>query len=224
MSRASRAWLPFVLLLAFAGPALAQAQDVALVTLPAPDKGGGRPLMQVLADRQSAREFSAAPLPRPVLSNLLWAAFGVNRADGHRTAPSARNWQEVTIYAVMADGVHVYDAARHALRRVSTDDMRAVTGTQPFVAAAPLNLVYVADTTITGGASEDRLLYIGADVGAIAENVYLFCASERLATVVRGSVDRDALGRRLQLRPEQRIVLTQTVGYPAGTTRPSPDR
>jgi hypothetical protein len=186
MTRSSCACLATILLLgavnfstAHAQAVATASQDASLITLPAPDKSGGKPLMQVLGERRSQREFSPAPLPVPVLSNLLWAAFGVNRPDGHRTAPSARNWQEVTIYAVMADGVHVYDASRHALRRVSAEDTRAATGNQPFVAGAPLNLVFVADATKQGDMPDiDRQLYSGLDVGVIVQNVYLFCASE----------------------------------------------
>jgi nitroreductase len=193
----------------------ALAQNTKTIQLPEPKKDGGRPLMQVLGDRQSQREFSSEKLPLPVLSNLLWAAFGVNRPDGRRTAPSARNWQDMDIYVAMADGLYLYDAKAHALKQVLAEDLRGATGSQPFVAEAPVDLVYVSDLAKTGNASaEDRLFYTGAHTGFIAENVYLYCASEGLATVVRGLVDRPALAKRMQLRPDQRITLAQTVGYP----------
>jgi SagB-type dehydrogenase family enzyme len=171
--------------------------------------------MQALKDRHSTREFSRQKLSPQVLSNLLWAAFGVNRPDGRRTAPSAMNWQEVDIYVATEEGLYVYDAKANALNTVSTQDVRAATGTQDFVKDAPANLVYVADLAKTGRArGEEQTLYLGADTGFIAQNVYLFCASEGLAAVVRGSVDRAVLAKAMKLRPEQKIILTQTVGYP----------
>ena len=190
------------------------AQELKPILLPKPQTEIGRPLMQVLKDRSTAREFSSDKLPPQVLSNLLWAAFGINRPDsGKRTAPSAMNWQETDIYVATADGLFVYDAKSHQLNPVLRDDVRAQTGVQPFVKDAPLDLVYVADLAKTR-ASADRDLYVAADAGFIAQNVYLFCASEGLAVVVRGSVDRAALSKVMRLRPDQRIALAQTVGYP----------
>ncbi len=190
------------------------AQDLKPIQLPSPQTDGGKPLMQVLNARHSTREFGTEKLSLQVLSNLLWAANGINRPDGRRTAPSASNWQETEIYVVLADGAYVYEPKANALKPVVAGDLRAETGTQPFPGAAALNLVYVADTTKAAKAKpEDRDFILGADVGFVAENVYLFCASEGLATVVRASVPREALARRLQLRPEQRITLAQSVGY-----------
>jgi len=194
---------------------LAVAQELNPIPLPPPQTSGGRPLMQVLKDRHTTREFSSQKLPPQVLSNLLWAAFGVNRPDGKRTAPSAMNWQEIEIYVATQDGLYVYDAKGNALKPVLAQDVRAATGQQPFVKEAPVNLVYVADLGKTGRAGgEDQTLYTAADTGFIAQNVYLFCASEGLAAVVRGSVDRTALAKLIKLRPDQKIILAQTVGYP----------
>jgi len=196
-------------------PVTGLAQKLEPVQLPAPQTDTGRPLMQVLKDRSSTREFSPEKLPMQVLSNLLWAAFGVNRPDsGKRTAPSAMNWQEIDIYVATADGLYVSDASRNQLNPVLRDDVRAQTGTQSFVKDAPLNLVYVADLAKTRDNSTERDMYVAADAGFIAQNVYLFCASERLATVVRGSIDRPALAKTMHLRTNQRIILAQTVGYP----------
>jgi SagB-type dehydrogenase family enzyme len=204
----------WVLLVAF--PVSAAAQELKSIELPKPQLDIGRPLMQVLKDRSSSRAFSSERLPLQALSNLLWAAFGVNRPDsGKRTAPSAVNWQEIDIYVATADGLYVYDAKAHRLSPVLAEDIRAATGMQPFVKEAPVDLVYVADLAKTGRVSaEDRDLYTAADTGFIAQNVYLFCASEGLATVVRGTVDRTALAKLMKLRPEQKITLAQTVGYP----------
>ena len=195
------------------------AETLKPIRLPKPQLEVGRPLMKVLKDRSSSRSFSPEKLPLQVLSNLLWAAFGVNRPEsGHRTAPSARNWQEIDIYVATADGLYLYDAKAHQLQAVFSEDIRHLTGQQPFVKDAPVDLVYVADLSrAAGGTAEDQALYTAADTGFISENVYLFCASEGLATVVRGSIDRPALARAMKLRPDQKIILAQTVGYPAKT-------
>jgi nitroreductase len=196
-------------------PANGLAQKLEPVQLPKPETDIGRPLMQVLKDRSTTRDFSPKKLPPQLLSNLLWAAFGVNRPDsGKRTAPSAMDWQEIDVYVATADGLYVYDANRNQLNPVLRDDVRSQTGTQSFVKDAPLNLVYVANLVKTSGNTIERDMYVAADTGFIAQNVYLFCASESLATVVRGSIDRPALSKIMRLGPDQRIILAQTVGYP----------
>ena len=209
MKKHGLAWCLAAMLAAAVG-----AQELKPVILPAPQTDGGRPLMQALKERKSTREFSGEKLPAQVLANLLWAGFGVNRPDGRRTAPSAMNWQEIEIYVITADGAYVYDAARNQLQPVAKGDLRSLAGTQPFVATAPVNLVYVADVTKVTGDAEQKELFTGADTGFIAQNVYLYCASEGLVTVVRASVDREALGKALKLKPTQKITLAQTVGYP----------
>ena len=191
-----------------------QAQDLKPIQLPTAQTDGGRPLMQVLKERKTQREFSPEKLPMQVLANLLWAAFGINRPDGGRTAPSAMNWQEIDIYVALGDGLFLYNAKANRLEPILAQDMRAATGTQAFVAAAPLNLVYVADRSKTGQSGSEAELFTAADVGFISENVYLFCTSEGLATVVRGSVDRAALAKIMKLGPNQKVLLAQTVGYP----------
>jgi len=206
----------WALAILFAGFTVTSAQELKPIQLAKPQMDGGRPLMQVLKDRKSARSFGTEKLPPQVLANLLWAAFGVNRPDsGQRTAPSAMNRQEIDVYVATAEGLYLYDAKGHTLQPVLAQDIRAETGRQPFVKEAPVNLIYVADHSRMGKASEeDKALYSAADAGFIGENVYLFCASEGLATVVRGSVDRPALAKTMKLRPEQKIILAQTVGYP----------
>jgi SagB-type dehydrogenase family enzyme len=196
-------------------PALLVAQELKPLKLPKPQTEGGKPLMQALKARHTTRNFKPEKLPAQLLSNLLWAAFGVNRPDsGKRTAPSAMNWQEIDIYVAIADGLYVYDAKANRLNPVLNEDVRAATGTQDFVKNAPVNLVYVADLAKTRDAGpEGQTLYTAVDTGVIVQNVYLFCASEGLATVVRGSVDRAALAKVMKLRPDQRIIVAQTVGY-----------
>jgi len=192
------------------GAGIAQPQ----IQLPPPQKEGGKSLMQALAQRQSTRSFTETPLTFQQLSNLLWAADGVNReSSGKRTAPSANNAQEIDIYVLLREGTYVYQPTKHALEPMIPKDLRAASGRQEFVAIAALNLVYVADASRMKTSDEqDRLLYNAADAGFIAQNVYLYCASEGLGTVVRGWVDRDALGKALNLKPTQRIILAQTVG------------
>ncbi len=191
-----------------------EAQTLKPIQLPSPQTSGGRPLMQTLKERQTRREFRSEKLPMQVLANLLWAAFGINRPDGRRTAPSAMNWQELDIYVAVSDALFLYNPKANRIDPVLAKDVRAATGTQAFVATAPINLIYVADLAKTGHAGAEAELFTAADVGFIAENVYLFCASEGLATVVRGSVDRPALAKIMNLRSNQRILLAQSAGYP----------
>jgi SagB-type dehydrogenase family enzyme len=188
-----------------------------VLELPAAQLDGGMPLMTALKHRRSAREFSTRKLPLQALSNLLWAAFGVNRpGTGGRTAPSAHGWQEIEVYAAMENGLFRYNYKSHALKPVNPADLRRQTGLQDFAGSAPLDLVYVADFARMEGASmEDKTMYSAADAGFISQNVYLCCAQEGLATVVRGLVDRAVLGKAMDLKPDQRIILAQTVGYPA---------
>jgi len=191
------------------------AAQTAELALPPPQTEGGKPLMQALKERRTTRSFAGEPLPPQVLSNLLWAAWGINRPDGHRTAPSARNWQEIDVYVAAADGLYVYVAETHTLRRVVAQDLRAAAGTQAHAREAPVTLVYVADERRMGSADEEtRRTYAAADTGFIAQNVYLFCASAGLGSVVFASIDRARFAQAAGLRAEQRITLAQSVGYP----------
>ncbi|MGZ5185896.1 MAG: nitroreductase family protein [Caldimonas sp.] len=186
------------------------------VVLPAPALSPQVTLEGALKRRHSTRTFLPNPLPLEMLSTLLWAGFGINRPQSHgRTAPSAHDWQETDVYAVLAEGAWRYDAHEHRLLRVSGEDLRRHTGTQDFVATAPLDLVYVADfSRMANVREEDRDFLAGADAGCIAQNVYLCCSGMGLATVVRGLVDRRSLAQVLGLATTQRITLAQTVGHP----------
>lgn len=199
-----------------ASSAFLSAQELKPIKLPKPQTDIGKPLMQVLNARQTAREFSEKPLPLQELSNLLWAAWGINRPDsGKRTAPSASNRQEIDVYAVTAEGAYLYDAKENTLIPAVAGDIRAQTGRQPFAATAPLNLVYVADyAKMANVPEENRVFLSAADTGFISQNVYLYCASQGLSTVVRAMVDKPALEKAMKLRPDQKVVLAQTVGYP----------
>ena len=198
------------------------AEELSPIKLPPPDLKGGKSLMQALQERRSSRDFSTKKLPVKVLSNLLWSACGINRPDsGKRTAPSAVNWQEIDVYIAMEEGLYLYDAKSHSLQPILKSDLRRETTrflqpSRSSVAGAPLQLIYVADYSKMGFyiGKEEKKFYSAADTGFISQNVYLYCASEGLATVVRGMVDKDALAKAMNLRNNQQVVLVQTVGYP----------
>ena len=197
------------------------AYELSPIKLLQPDMKGGKSLMQSLQERKTSREFSAKKLPVKVLSNLMWAAFGINRQDsGKRTAPSARNWQEISIYVAMEEGLYLYNAKAQMLEPVLKKDLRrdTIVFLQPSrgsIDHAPLQLIYVADYSKMGfeTSDEDKKVYSSMDTGFISQNVYLYCASAGLATVVRGMVDRNALAREMKLDDKHKIVLVQAVGY-----------
>ncbi|GJI94059.1 hypothetical protein RugamoR57_07770 [Duganella caerulea] len=175
-------------------------------------------LLELLRRRRSARAFDGRGLSAHQLSSLLWAAWGNNCGDGRqRTAPSSRDRQVIDIYVALAEGAFRFDARRLLLAPVSAQDLRAATGMQEFAASAPVNLVYVAslDGDDDGAGRFEQKLAAAADLGFISQNVYLLCAAEGLATVVRDAFDRPALAAALGLAPAQWIVATQSVGYPA---------
>lgn len=193
-------------------PAVGEATP--LRRLLSPSLSGGMPLISALSSRQSRREFAPEALPEQVLSDLLWAAAGINRADVEgRTAPSAMNGQEVLLYVAMPAGLFLYQPKPHALRQVVASDVRRVTGYQDFVDQAPLDLIYVADhARMKRVPVAQRVAYAHATAGAMAQNVYLYCASEGLATVLRAWFSRDALAQAMGLQADQHVLLSQTVG------------
>lgn len=206
----------FAAIILFICSGTAQAKNREVIKLLAPQIEGGKSLMQALKDRKTTREYSSQELPLQVISDMLWAACGINRPDsGLRTAPSAMNMQEIDIYVATADGLYFFDAKENMLIPVLTEDIRALTGKQLFVKYAPINLIYVADLSKMSRLSAlDKDFYAASDAGFISENVYLFCASVELATVVRGSIDKPVLAKAMKLRPDQKIIFAQTVGYP----------
>jgi len=198
------------------------AADLSLIKLLPPDLKGGKSLMQSLQERKTSRSFNAKKLPIEVISSLMWAACGVNRPDsGKRTAPSAVNWQEIDVYVAMEEGLYLYNAKAHVLEPVLKNDLRKNTSdflqpSRSSVSTAPLQLIYVADyakMSIVAN-DEEKKLYSAADTGFIAQNVYLYCASVGLATVIRGMVNRETLSKDMKLRDKQKIILVQAVGYP----------
>lgn len=186
------------------------------ISLPAPDTKGGAPLMKTLSDRKSVREFNPAPLSSQQLSDLLWAANGINRPDGHRTAPSAMNRQEIDIYMFTPEGVYLYDAAAHNLKPVAEGDHRkALESGQDFILNAPVILLLVADgNKFADRPGELAALMMAADAGIVCENINLFCSSAGLVTVPRASMDRAALSELLGLLPSHLILLNNPVSMP----------
>lgn len=187
-----------------------------IIKLPEPDKTLDASLMQALTDRASQREFADKQLSLEDLSSLLWAANGVNREDGKRTAPSAVNAQDVDIYVSMASGAYLYDAKQSQLTRITTEDLRsAVCGKQPM--EAPVFLVMVADISRypEGLASQRPLVesFAAMDAGYVSQNICLYCSAAKLATVPRASMDKEALTKSLNLKDTQIPLLNNPVGY-----------
>jgi len=180
------------------------AQDI---QLPSPNRTGGKPLMDALNERQSDRDFSDKELCMQTLSDLLWAAYGFNRED-KRTVPSSQNRQEIDLYVFLNSGVYFYDAKNQQLIQKLEGNNQAKTGGQPFVGVAPLNFVFVAN--LDKASNRDAALI---DCGFISQNIYLFCASEGLISVVRGSINKADVHGLLELNENQEVLLAQTVGY-----------
>jgi len=207
-------------------PSITLAEEPKSIQLLTPQPGSGSPLMQVLWKRMSSREFSPKPLPVEVLSNLLWAGFGINRPDGKRTAPypraamKNRDQQDMDIYVILSDGLYLYDPKANQLKLLLAEDLRGLAGTQAYVKEAPVNLIYVSDYAKMKDdqANEHKIALSFANAGCISENVYLYCISEGLATIVRALIDKPALSKAMKLRPDQKIILGQTVGYPKKTS------
>lgn len=187
--------------IAFITPSFAQD-----IELNAPDKTGGKPLMQALSQRKSSRNFVDKELSVNVLSNLLWAANGFNR-DDKRTAPTANDKQEVELYVALKSGVYFYDAKNSILKFIKDGDHRKSTGSQDFVANASANIIFVADMN---KASSREYAY--TDCGFVAQNIYLFAASEGLGAVSRGWYDKALLAKLLNLPAHKEVLLTQSVG------------
>jgi SagB-type dehydrogenase family enzyme len=192
---------------------LAIAQD-AKIALPSPIKSGGMPLMDALNQRESNRSFKSDDLTLQQISNLLWAANGINRSNGKRTAPSSMNYQEIDTYIALKDGCYKYNPKEPTLELVAKGDFRKVAGKQGFVEDAPVNLFFVADfSRVPKGETPEQLNASYANSGFIAQNVYLYCTSEGLGCVVRAYFDGQAVANVLKLSSKQKVILAQTVGY-----------
>jgi len=203
--------------------------ELQTIILPSPEKEGGKSVLAALQERRTTRNISSKELSLQVLSNLLWAAFGVNREQASfnktgRTAPSASNSQEIDLYVALADGIYLYEAVPHHLRPVAAGDFRKRAG-RGRAATAPVNIFYVVDFTRydTGPEQPDHAIgdpevqksYYYTDTGFIAQNVYLFAASHGLAAWFH-NCDKENAAKEFLLRPKQLVLFAQTIGYPEG--------
>jgi len=212
----------------FAQEAPKTAQELQPIALPKPEKDGGKSVLAALWERRTNRNIRAEKLPPQMLSNLLWAAFGVNREKGSfgkggRTAASASNSQEMDLYVALPEGVYLYEAAPHRLTPVVAGDFRARSGRRGGT-TAPVHIFYVVDLTryTMGPGQPDRSIgdpevqksYYFTAVGLIAANIYLFAASQGLVAWFH-NCDKQNTAKEFKLRPDQRVLFAQTVGYPA---------
>lgn len=194
----------------------AQAQPVVegeRIELPTPRKTGGMPLLDALSTRKTTRVYSSRMLDAQMLSSLLWAAFGISREDGRRTAPSALNSQEIQIYVILEGGIYVYEPKEHALERKLEGDFRKLAGTQSYAQSVPVSFVYVADLEKSLTSPESSESYACVDCGFIGQNVYLYAAANGLSSAFRGSIDRSAIAETLKLKASQRVLYGQSIGY-----------
>lgn len=211
-----------VLLAALIVPCMAQTKSQAVaaapkdasIELPKPTVTGGMPLYEALNNRQTQRKFSPQPLTEQQLSDLLWCAGGVNRPDGKLTSPTARNAQEIDIYVFMESGVYLYVPKENILKLILPEDHRVeMSQRSKMPAEAPVTLLFFANYDKMGGFDEDARNFYGAtDAGFVSQNVYLYCAANKLSTVVMGAIDRDFLNELIPV--EGKAILAQPVGYP----------
>ena len=189
------------------------AQDV--IQLPMPNKTGGKPIMQALNERSSSRDFIDKDLTEQQLSDLLWAAYGINRPDkGKHTAPTSQNIQDIDIYITTKKGAFLYLPKEHALKKIVDEDIRPVAGKQDFVAIAAVNLIYVLDFSRAGNGSDVvKTVTAATHCGFIGQNVYLYCASEGLISVFRAYIDKEEITKALKLNENQHVIYCQSVGY-----------
>ena len=205
----------FVLSAAFLAASMNLCAAEKNIKLPPPDKAGGKPLMQCLTERKSERKFDSKPLPPQILSDLLYAADGISRPDGRKTVPTARNLQSQEVYAAMADGLYLYHPKTHSLDLVKAGDIREKCGMQAIHKTAPIVLIYVGDVSKIGKNAAEKVFYAANHAGYASQNVYLYCTSAGLATVVCGLVNKPELEKAMELPGTKRVQLTQPVAYPA---------
>jgi SagB-type dehydrogenase family enzyme len=185
------------------------------VKLPEPNKTGGKPLMQALNERKTQRTFAETELSMQQISDMLWAASGVNREDGRMTAPTASNNQQVVIFIGLKDAVYEYLPKTHELKLIVAGDHRAVFSKHPFAKTAPVALAFVSNyDKMSKYNDETRWKYSCTDVGNVSQNVYLYASSEGLATVVLGGFDAEPLKAELGLGDNYVPILTQVIGFP----------
>jgi SagB-type dehydrogenase family enzyme len=206
----------FIVLVACVTGLQMTAQELQAIKLNAPNKTRGSVLMKALSERMSVREYDSRDLSLQDMSDLLWAANGINREDGRRTAPSASNRQEIDVYAIRADGAYLYDHQAHSLKPVAAGDFRAaVAGKQDFVLSAPISLLIVVNLEKLGDPTVEQTKLMGAvDAGIVCQNINIFCSAVGLATVPRASMDQAELRRVLKLSETQLPLMNNPIGYP----------
>jgi len=192
-----------------------QAIAQEITKLPEPNKTGGKPLMQAMNERHSSRDFIEKDLTQQQISDLLWAAYGINRPDeGKHTVATSRNIQDMEVYLTTKDGAYLYLPKEHAIQKVLNIDIREITGKQDFVKVAAANLVYVSDFSKAGnGTDEVKTMTAATHCGFIGQNVYLYCASEGLISVFRAYFDNADVAKALNLSENKHVIYCQTVGY-----------
>lgn len=201
-------FLPFLLF-----STMAMAQNT--ISLPSPNLKLETPLMQALAERHSTREFSPKALENQIVSDLFYSALGINRPDGRRTSPTAKNVQDITAYAIFPDGAYLYEPSKHELVKVSDKDLRGlVAGFQDFVKTAPLSIVFVGEDKYAGALQAENMMHF--DAGSASENALLYCSATKLACVPRITMDKAALSKELGLKKNQLPISNIVVGYPVG--------
>jgi SagB-type dehydrogenase family enzyme len=192
------------------------AQNLKPIKLNSPNKDRGSSIMKALRDRHSERTFSKEKLSLQDLSDLLWAANGVNRADGRRTAATARNNQDIDVYAIMEEGAYIYDAKAHELKPVTAGDHRPlIADTQESMLDAPVSLLIVSDLSrFTNAAPELQKQWGAFDAGIVSQNIMLFASGCGLVTVPRAYMKKEELKKVLKLSETQVPMLNNPVGYP----------
>jgi len=192
------------------------------IKLPEPEKELKFPLMKALEKRRTTRKWKKDYISEQEISNLLWAACGITKSKkgnvkSKRTAPSACNSQEIRVYILLEKGVFLYEEEEHILIKIISEDIRENIGTQKMMKSAPMGLVFVADLSRMKSpflrGYEAKRFCAWVDTGYISQNVYLYCAASNLGTAVLSLVDRDKLHKLMKLKKNEKVVLTQAVGY-----------
>ncbi len=206
-----RTFVTMIMVLLFINPMIAQEE----INLPEPDRTGGKTLMLSLSQRKSSREFSSKELSLQQISNILWAANGINRKEESKhTAPTANNRQNMEIYVFLPTGVYLYNDKDHKLLMINPGNHMKSAGRQDFVGTAAMNVMIVSDMSKLGDSTEEnKLIYAGIHAGAIMQNLYLYCASAELNTVARRYFDEKVVSEVLKLSSEKKPIIAQTIGY-----------
>lgn len=186
------------------------------IILPKPEFGKSKSLMECLKLRKTTRNFNNKKIDNQVISNILWAANGLNRPEENKfTSPTAMNMQELDIYLAKEDGLYFYNPIEHSIKKIHENDIRKETGTQVFVGTADFELIIIADTKKMSKVQDPAKynFYASRDAGYVSQNIYLICASEEIGTVARGSFDNDKIIKLMNLDNSKFVTLVHTIGF-----------